>query len=362
MVGNTVVIFGAGATKACGGPLTNEILPEVFELRQDLEREGYLARLEEFLVENFHLPSETTRRSHHFPPLPLVLSLVDTALDRGDAFAQRWTANDLRVVREALEYAIFALLELRLRRSEHHYGRFLEALYEAAPEKVTLISLNYDIIPDNELAHLAERQGSISLPDYRCDISTGAYREIPKFGTLLKVHGSLNWLYCPNCHRLDVGVSPTGRRTVKVLDELYATDLDLDNNYGCHGNPCVECGTYVRPVLITPTHAKNYRNPHVARVWYEAARALREAGRALFIGYSMPDEDVEVIYLFKRGLAKLEPENITVVEYSPEGPRELDAHPVGQRYRALFGEEIDWNTNGFEAWIDGAADRGFAPP
>ena len=29
----TVLIFGAGATKACGGPLTNEILPRTFELR-----------------------------------------------------------------------------------------------------------------------------------------------------------------------------------------------------------------------------------------------------------------------------------------------------------------------------------------
>jgi hypothetical protein len=364
MLGNTVVIFGAGATKACGGPLTNEILPDVFDLRQQLEREGYLAKLEEFLVENFHLPPETERRSDHFPPLPLVLSLVDTALDRGDAFAQCWTTSDLRVVRESLEYAIFALLERRLRQIEHHYGRFLHALYEAAPQKVTLISLNYDIIPDNELARVADRRGMAALPDYGCDIATGLYRGMSKFGTLLKLHGSLNWLYCPNCHRLDIGVSPTGRRTVKVLNALYVAEpgLNLQNNYGCHGNPCEECGTYVRPVLITPTHAKDYRNPHVARVWYEAARALREASRAIFIGYSMPDDDVEVIYLFKRGLAKLEPQNITVVEYAPAGPRGIDDHPVGQRYRALFGKEIDWDTNGFEAWIDGAANRGFAPP
>ncbi len=28
MNNRTVVVFGAGATKACGGPLTNEILPD----------------------------------------------------------------------------------------------------------------------------------------------------------------------------------------------------------------------------------------------------------------------------------------------------------------------------------------------
>ncbi len=30
MGSDAVLVFGAGATKACGGPLTNEILPETF--------------------------------------------------------------------------------------------------------------------------------------------------------------------------------------------------------------------------------------------------------------------------------------------------------------------------------------------
>jgi hypothetical protein len=35
-LGRTVVVFGAGATKACGGPLTNGILPEVLALKRAL--------------------------------------------------------------------------------------------------------------------------------------------------------------------------------------------------------------------------------------------------------------------------------------------------------------------------------------
>jgi hypothetical protein len=37
---NTIVLFGAGATKACGGPLTNEIIPQAFEptVRIQIER------------------------------------------------------------------------------------------------------------------------------------------------------------------------------------------------------------------------------------------------------------------------------------------------------------------------------------
>ncbi len=67
--------------------------------------------------------------------------------------------------------------------------------------------------------------------------------------------------------------------------------------------------------MIAPTHFKDYRNPHLAQVWYEAERVLREANKVIFIGYSLPDDDVEVVYLLKRSLAHLEPECITVVEF-----------------------------------------------
>ena len=360
-LGKTVVVFGAGATKACGGPLTNEILPDALAMKQALEREGYIALVEQFLTENFNLP-RTRRKPQHYPPLPLVLSLVDTALDRGDALGPSWSTEKLRPVREGLEYLIFALLEYRLRSIGQHYRHFLDGLYRAGPASVTVISLNYDIIADNTLASVGERPRRPALPDYGCDIATEGYRNAEKFGRLLKVHGSLNWLYCPNCHRLDLGVAQSGRRTTKMLKELYLDDLET--KYGCHGSPCPECGTFVRPVLITPTHLKDYRNPHIARVWYEAARALREADRAIFVGYSMPDDDVEVIYLFKRGLAELtrrDPHQITVVEHAGARQTKLDTNPVGLRYRALFGNGIDWHPTGFEAWNKEAGRVGYLP-
>ena len=361
MLGRTVVVLGAGATKACGGPLTNEILPDLLAEKRTLEREGYIRLVERFLIDNFHVPTRG-RLPEHFPPLPLVLSLVDAALDRGDSFSHGWCADELRNVRDGLEYGIFALLEYRLRTIRRHHTAFLRSLYAAAPEDVTLLSLNYDIIADNALPKVAEAKGQLALPDYGCDIATDAYRQAEKFGKLIKLHGSLNWLYCPNCHRLDLGIAPSGRRTVKVLNDLYVDDLDLHRKYGCHGSPCNECGAFVRPVLITPTHLKDYRNPHIARIWYEAARALREAERVIFIGYSMPDDDIEVVYLFKRGLANVKPRNITVVEHAwKRGQAALDVHPVGRRYRALFGDKIDWWPRGFERWIEHAGAKGFAP-
>src|SRR5262249_9171181 len=106
MGSNTVVIFGAGATKACGGPLTNEILPQSLEpaIRSQIEREEYIALFEPFLVENFHLPERRQDRVEtDYPALPLLLSLVDKAIDRNQHMSQNWPPDRLRLVRRALQ-------------------------------------------------------------------------------------------------------------------------------------------------------------------------------------------------------------------------------------------------------------------
>jgi hypothetical protein len=191
------------------------------------------------------------------------------AIDRGDSFGRRWSLSRLRQVRDGLEFAVFALLGERLQRFKPHYSSFLDKLYAPGAESVenvTLISLNYGILVDNALPRVAEQRNLPALPNYGCDIATDTYQQVDKFGTLLKLHGSLNWLYCPSCYRLDRGVAESGRGTVKVLDQLYVERFELERQYAdrTRGSPCVDCQTSVLPVLITPTHLKDYRNSHIA--------------------------------------------------------------------------------------------------
>ena len=351
MITNPVLIFGAGATKACGGPLTNEILPYAFREGDAIERERYLELVGRFLTENFHLPADDyVRRDDDFPALPLLLALLDNAIDRRHSFGPAWPADELAHVRDRIEYLIFALIAYRLRNLTGNY--YLDLLQEITDQGITninVISINYDIIVDNSLCILSEQKGVFGFPDYGVDINTKSYREINKYGKLLKLHGSRNWLYCPGCHCLEIGVSDSERTTVKVLDQLY-NENPLEPRYSCHGFPCPQCGTFVRPVMITPTHMKDYRNPHISRIWYEAERMLQQADRVIVVGYSLPEDDVDVTYLLKRGLSKVPASSITVVE-SDEQHRLLREHPVGRRYRSLFGDELDWHTEGFENWL-----------
>ncbi len=256
-------------------------------------------------------------------------------------------------IRAAVEMGIFYLLELKLLQAQtnNHYN-LIQKLYPT-PADPCIISLNYDLIIDTALMFISEQRFPEGcLPNYHCDIRTEFYRsDQRRFGSLLKLHGSLNFLYCKTCHRLELGASES-KRYLKILNRLMGADAKatLDTSYMQQGSPCLTCGTELRPLLVAPTQLKNYRNPHLTQIWYEAERMLRECKRAIFIGYSMPDDDLEVVYLFKRGLAHLKPGDLTVVEYDTAYPP-LQAHQVGRRYRALFGD-VDWHPEGLDDWVN----------
>ena len=276
MPDETVVVLGAGATKACGGPLTNEILPWAFEHQNEIEREGYLDLVRRFIVDLFEVdPAANPKPSARLPSLTLLLSLIDIALDRRESLSPRWPdamplglGDDLARVRHAFDYVIFAVLEQHLLRiTDNPHVRLFKRLQESCGA-VRVISLNYDIIAVNSIIRLAEETSGPGFADYCCQIATRFHIERPKIGTLLKLHGSLNWMYCPNCHRLELGVSGSGRYTAKVLDELYQVTIarsaaeTLEERYSCHGSPCLGCGTFVRAVLISqPILSKRLPSP-----------------------------------------------------------------------------------------------------
>jgi hypothetical protein len=103
-----------------------------------------------------------------------------------------------------------------------------------------------------------------------------------------------------------------------VLGRLVGPSLE--QSYRTDSSGCPTCQSKLQPLLIAPTHLRDYRNPHLAQVWYEAEQVLREASRVVFIGYSLPEDDVEVIYLLRRSMAHLPTGQITVVEYDPAKP------------------------------------------
>jgi hypothetical protein len=372
MITKPVIILGAGATKACGGPLTDEILPLALsnKLAQEmlnnpiLDREELLYLTKKFMGDCFFVPENNDEVSKECcPSLPMVLSMLRRSTMQNLPIGS-YKGKELIKAKRAVEYSIFAVIEAALKkipRDKRFHTQLLEPLYKKNIEP-TVISLNYDVIVDNAMFMLSESFQAMKPPDYCVNISTHRYSEFIErgtFGHLLKIHGSLNWMYCEKCHRLDLFISE-GMRTAKALDELYHT-VPFKEAYSCQGTRCRNhpaCDGTVNPILITPTFIKDYENPHIDKVWQEAERKLKEADRAIIIGYSLPNDDVEVAMLLKRGLDHLKREQITVVEYvegdssKPIPDRTpIEKHTTGSRFKTIFGPNLDWHTTGFQGWL-----------
>lgn len=375
--GPIVIVLGAGATKACGGPLTNEILYQAFRLSRRRERAIQLDLVNDFLQEQFRVPKDILKRKvKDYPSLPLLMSLIDIAIDRKHSFGARWNIETMAKLRHALDLAIFSVLQYGTRGKKWSLQEELFVKLNQLTSNWGIVSLNYDILPDNALAQISSMVDDTKqarFADYGCDIFVpgveGDDRRDPRtaglrlsFGKLLKLHGSLNWYYCPHCQRLDLGISAEGNLTVKVLQKFVPRERRskrlLETRYQSRVARCEVCGAEVRPVLISPSLYKDYRNPHISRIWYEAEMLLRQATRVVFIGYSFPDDDVHVAYLMKRALQGLDPRNITVVEYS-ETPVRKESNPVYQRYLAMFGAGFTWFEKGLEQWLPTRAERTF---
>lgn len=369
----TVVILGAGATAACGGPVTDQILPLGLERRASIDQQGMIADLVvPFLNRYYGWKEDDHRSSRALPSLTLFMSAIDIAIERKQPFGPEWPLQQMVELRRAVEFLIFKVLTVELERlSNNSISLHREMLEKVFPNGRTprVISLNYDVIIDNAMIEYGLKLGRSYFPDYSARISTRFYARSPdKFGSLLKLHGSLNFKYCANCQRLAIALSDDGRFTRKALADIfeqYDEDREADEplagayTSSAQSRKCTRCGYPVQPILVSPTHRKDYRNAHLGQIWMEAERQLRQADNVHFVGYSLPEDDTDVFYLFKRALSDGKKRKFTVIQYAGEAltkseraliESRLDA--VKKRYEWLLGAEFDWRTDGFAAWID----------
>lgn len=205
----TVLFLGAGATKSEKGLLTDEILPALLAAKASLEQQdpsGRVNSLVDFLTQEFHVdPNQPDK--YQYPGLPLLLSLIDTALDRREPLHGRWDLNVLAQLREAIEFGIFDALEEKLEKAptNNHYAMFQK--FFPSPGQPCVISTNYDLVADSAMMFLSQAVlPPGSFPDYHCTLANlPSTAQQPRFGTLLKLHGSLNWMFCKNCLRMELG-------------------------------------------------------------------------------------------------------------------------------------------------------------
>ena len=169
---------------------------------------------------------------------------------------------------------------------------------------------------------------------------------------VLKLHGSDNLAYCDCCRNWfawagmrNVGVNL--RLLLKSDDFRLFSDGDdiadeLDDDLDL--SKCFLCGGCWNTRIATFSYRKDLSVRAFQTIWDGAHTALRTASRWLFVGYSLPEADIEIRHLLKTAqLARKDKPAIQVIL--------RDDSAAGDRYARFLGGNINIIQGGLDEWI-----------
>ncbi len=322
-----VYFLGAGASHEAGVPLSNQILAAGLQLleslssRQPAESSSYLSALSDQdieLISNvydwigrvFHAGKLDTS---HLPPLDIIWGLADIAIGRKSKIVPK----DFDISEALINLIQHVVAGCRViydqegnpsydfsTRYDNPFTRFVEIVEEDA----IFITTNYDLLLERAIKESGK------------DFWYGLEGNTPSSGYLMiKLHGSFNWRYCAEC------------------DEIYVLDGNLQDDkpiYAPNAKTCPRDGSDLHAVMIPPSLVQVNMIRSLQNVWKLAHNAIRTADGMAIIGYSMPDADLEIIYLLRHAMYLNK--NITEggIEVVDSRPETID------RYKALLGAHL----------------------
>ncbi|TFG23723.1 MAG: hypothetical protein EU532_13215 [Promethearchaeota archaeon] len=306
MIDKTLFIFGAGASKADEAPVQNELLSEIFDLLEgnneykcaNLNQE-FVKEIKDFLFKLYPI-SEKLEFNEFYPTFEEIMGLIHFAIIRDESF-KGISFNKLKTYIEALIALISYILETKLGYKAKVNRKFIKYLYEKFKDKnpinnvelnkifintFSFLNINYDILLDNALNDLKEEKGV--QYEYCFKVKSRFYKL-----KLFKPHGSLNWLLCKSC-----GKVKTGDYNKIALRYYHSILYRTENNEYC------SCGSDLSPLIIPPSFFKELKNPIIQNILINLENHLIKVKNLIFIGYSFPEADIHLKYLFKKAQLK----------------------------------------------------------
>ena len=363
MNNKSVFIFGAGASAAAKLPIQNQILEQIFDIKNpplsnsfiedNMLAEQYsnfiISRryLCDFLIntfcnsdtKNFYI-SIFKNKCEKFTDIDIEeewynvytkvkcisISLEDiyTMLDKASILKEclnSYEEKNIYKIKNCLNNCILYVISYAINQSkdlklydkiaQYFVNRRLKT--EQKEDPFSIITMNWDTLLDSHIYNLCKKNNisqkdtkatKFILPDYCC-YNYDLHSNIPSTQVkakgnynikIMKLHGSINWLYCSNCGRLYSDFSNN-----ISLQSINGNSVDCDKI------KCRFCSNnnkkfFLKPIIITPTFLKDFNNLHLKTIWHNAYLDLCEADEIIFIGYSFPDADFELRYILKRAL------------------------------------------------------------
>ncbi len=143
---------------------------------------------------------------------------------------------------------------------------------------------------------------------------------------VFKLHGSVNW-FLPGA---EGALSVEGRIVSVGHHGDGALPLACTGNWDSPTDPVLVPPSFLKPDLVGP----------LGEIWANAASALKEAHAVVFVGYSFPDSDTEMMYFLATGLSENSLiRRIVLVDPDVDGLLARLSAPgsrVGEHFRSLL--------------------------
>lgn len=343
----TAIFLGAGASAAEGAPIQSQLFEKYFSTRNIVKYPAMYKELSQFFKTIFSIDLSKSFKNITFPTFEEALGVLDLLEMRRESLrgfdfaggAQQ--ANRTQLIRLYLTLAMSKAISdgLKMTNQPPWHRKLANNLrVKKLLEQTIFISTNYDLLIDGALGFRIDYGVEFSGQHQFGSRQTKTLSGVQPI-KLLKLHGSLNWLYCPVCNNLN---SWESKAVLSLMSE---------------GRPitkCEFCQAVMSPVIVPPTFYKDMTRVFLSSIWNKTENALRDVNHIVFCGYSLPDADMHIKYLLKRAQTnrnfKSNPMRFTLVNQHPT-KTDAEAETEAGRYFRYFGKKSVTDTRkSFEAF------------
>lgn len=346
---NITIFLGAGASAAENLPIQNELFSQYFKYILPKNKTSKMnLELAKFFRDLFYIDVTSPNiEDINFPTFEEVLGVLDLAEQKRESFknykSESYNDNNTSIsyIRQSLIMLTAYALNNANSTSNSYHKLLLENLVKENLIKDTnFISANYDIHIDNAIASLYDTNEFSAMLDYGIDftnfnLSKNFWQKpIDPVIHLYKIHGSLNWLYCPICN--SITLTPYEGGVMRIIENINQAK-------------CLNCEELTVPIIVPPTYFKNMSNVFLSTVWNKSEKLLRESDLLIFCGYSFPEADMHIKYLLKRVQTSRLKENLKVVVVNNHSKKRNSLREKEKnRYERFLGKNVIYTEYSFE--------------
>ncbi len=296
----TVYFLGAGASAASDYHLP--VMKQVF--RAEDFSEGKHPQLSKF-IQQYH--NQESIDQLNLEDIVTSLELASDPFGNFGKFPRTWIIDAKR--------ELDSYLAMRLHVEQDVSCRILSCLFGkdivGNDSTDSIITLNYDLSVDftlyqqspkdkgipTQMTHdclLDRMYGLLGRTELWHGERASLYHRHKQYGYYLKLHGSVDWLYCanPNCGHHEL---------------FYPNWIGSPEVHDKPGDICCLCGLPLCMVIVPPTLFKTFEKyPKLGLIWGLAFKELKQADKIVFFGVSFAPSDYYLRWLVRKAIGERE--------------------------------------------------------